>query len=1260
MNESMQFALLRLILIDAWSPGRIVELPLAGGTVLTGRNGRGKTSLLQLLPLFYGERPSAIASAEANRLGFVAYYLPRSTSYLVYEYVRQRDQRRCVIVHADRSGEQLRYRFLRGAYREDFFVSGDGELVAAPDLRRHVELRGGEISEQIDSGAEYRALIQGLPPGTRDRERRQTLARLTADYSLAPRHVRLPNLEKIVSGMFRRRTHFEELQGMVIDCIADRDAAPELGGERARVEAWPRDYRAYRDVMALAPRMDEASRLHDELLAVEAGLGELHARHLSLIDASLAQMQACRGEQAALAAERADAARAHDGGRRVLEDELHAAGRAREDARARIERLDAQQRGFAQAGIEDLRELVARAPALREQAQQLERRREALLGEQQAISGRYERLEIEQQKAALQAQERFAAERRQHEQAHAAAVQVADAQQQQADAARRSAQRDAQTALNTRLEAAADALGRCRQRCEQPPVDAPSEQALGERQQALDRHQQALLAAHAQERAAAEALRQAVLGYEAAERAQTQARRELALAGQAVEARAALCMPAPDTLLAFLRSEHPGWADDVARVLREDLLLRTDLAPQTDADGGSGLYGIGLALDRLEPLAAADLDGARQTLADAQAQAGQARKGLAEAERQLEAAGAAHRKAQSAAREQEAARRGCEARIEAARRELATAQAQRQQALAAAAARAEAQLQAAEAAHAALRSERERLGAAERHADREAAEAHAARLQALREPRDAALAAVEARAREDADERAQALSGLLAERDQVLAAGGVDTAALQALDAQRRELQQRLQLAREAQGRVREWQRWLDEDWPRRAQALAAETEAAARLVALRTQLDAEAGRWRERLAAFEAQAAALAAQLAELERTLDGARARCQTTVLGSFPPGEALPWQPVWTLDALGAPLQLALTRQRKLLKALDEHVQPVQKTFAAQTDAPPQQYFEQQRSELPATAAARDWVAPLAAWYTGEHLSFRRLLMQEAVAIRDIVVVFHGEMSAFHRRVQQFNRELQQSLDTGLAFDSITRIEVEVISTLRELAYWPAIEALVGAPQTRDADGAVELPPPEFATTIGQLLEHWEVRSGIRAELRELIRIQGEVEENGQRRTFRRAADLERVSSNGLSYLVLCSIFVAFINRIRRQAPVDVVWALDELKDLDAGNVARLLELLARNRITLVSAFPDPDVETLRLFRHRFGIEPDRRLAEVRILDAGPAGAGDAAGDEGLEASAETSGAASAAASVQECAAQSPEESGAGEPAGERADV
>jgi hypothetical protein len=147
--------------------------------------------------------------------------------------------------------------------------------------------------------------------------------------------------------------------------------------------------------------------------------------------------------------------------------------------------------------------------------------------------------------------------------------------------------------------------------------------------------------------------------------------------------------------------------------------------------------------------------------------------------------------------------------------------------------------------------------------------------------------------------------------------------------------------------------------------------------------------------------------------------------------------------------------------------------------------------------------------------------------------------------------------------------------------------------------------ELPPPEFAATLRKLLEHWEVREGIRAALPSLIRIQGEVVENGQARVFRKAADLERVSSHGLSYLILCVIFIAFINRIRRHSRVEIVWALDELKDLDIGNIEALLRILRRNAITLASAFPDPDADVLALFRHRFSVEQGRRLVEARVV-------------------------------------------------------
>ena len=74
-----RYEIVRLVSIDSYVEGRILELPLAGGTTLTGRNGRGKTSLLQLIPAFYGERPDRIGWI-GWILGYVPYYAIMATS----------------------------------------------------------------------------------------------------------------------------------------------------------------------------------------------------------------------------------------------------------------------------------------------------------------------------------------------------------------------------------------------------------------------------------------------------------------------------------------------------------------------------------------------------------------------------------------------------------------------------------------------------------------------------------------------------------------------------------------------------------------------------------------------------------------------------------------------------------------------------------------------------------------------------------------------------------------------------------------------------------------------------------------------------------------------------------------------------------------------------------------------------------------------------------------------------------------------------
>lgn len=43
---------------------------------------------------------------------------------------------------------------------------------------------------------------------------------------------------------------------------------------------------------------------------------------------------------------------------------------------------------------------------------------------------------------------------------------------------------------------------------------------------------------------------------------------------------------------------------------------------------------------------------------------------------------------------------------------------------------------------------------------------------------------------------------------------------------------------------------------------------------------------------------------------------------------------------------------------------------------------------------------------------------------------------------------------------------------------------------------------------------------------------------------------------------------------------------------------------VEILSKNKITLLSAFPDPDPDVLRLFKNRYQVVGNRELLEMEI--------------------------------------------------------
>ena len=102
---------------------------------------------------------------------------------------------------------------------------------------------------------------------------------------------------------------------------------------------------------------------------------------------------------------------------------------------------------------------------------------------------------------------------------------------------------------------------------------------------------------------------------------------------------------------------------------------------------------------------------------------------------------------------------------------------------------------------------------------------------------------------------------------------------------------------------------------------------------------------------------------------------------------------------------------------------------------------------------------------------------------------------------------------------------------------------------------------------------------------------ITLSGVVTENGNRRPFSRAQELEHISSTGLSSVIIITLMSGLLNAVRGSEPVFVPWIADEVGKYDSSTFAALLKLLQDNRIDVIFASPHLALPQLALFAQRY---------------------------------------------------------------------
>ena len=1193
-QHAADFRLTRMILIDSYARGKTVEIDLAGHTALTGENASGKTTLLRLFPLFFGEAPSRVIQSDENNLKFSRHYLPHTSSYVVFEYER-RGQCVLSVIHADGQSDGVNYRFINRPFSPELFRDMNG-LVQCQDLSRHLTKLGVNFTKPL-SLTLYRQILQNEA----GREHRQ----MATMYAFTGSGGRLKHIERIITSILQRATTFFDLKRMIVSSIQESTDAFSMRTSKRELTHWIGEYEAHNAVMDKAPIMEELERHDLQRRQAVDEFAVLHARFQLMHDHYQAQVVSGEAEEERLHKLRTQTVSDFNAQSLALQTSATAEQAKINSATSTLSALDRRKQQFeadkaderAQA-VNALPEMETRLKAQRTRLQELEDSSKSVVEifDKMDAAARKDadddtrqletrKSELVQEFSNRQATifSRQVEHQRQVSERHRtdlaglnsnAANLGAEVAKLEVEARNPQPDPEVQQAYDLEFETVQEAMGRIEElRGGLEPLERKLSRA---QQQVID--EEAMMNGSQQNLEKAEGELQDVID-----------------AGNAGE----------ETLLGFLRANKPDWAQDIGRIVSEQTLLRSDLGP--DLTGGTDLFGVSIDLERLDATRLASEDSIqqeitrlRQLVEKRQKQYDEDKVKLSEASRQRQLAKDARDAQQTQLNQAISAKCGADQRLSTARTRL---QASKDAARRAAAA-------ALEACRTNLSAARTSLAEAEkRHATelRDLEQTNAKELVELRQAHDKEVGSIDGTIQGIAARLKDRLAEIATQRNEALKANGVNVSVLDPIRADIQQLDQRIDQANKDRRYVAEYRDWLAVSWAQRPQHV--ESHAAAKTA--KQQFEES---HRELVLERDARLKEHDRIAKEVTDAIDKAEklrreAYGQMGNLASWPKDKATfeaGFDDRVSLDLLTARRRELQRDYAELLKRIHEGVNDIRKQMMSTPGTGPERYHAtaQQRIGYPPPGQEYLWIEGLRGWYQHEHAQNKATLIQLGKTFAQNISAFWSGLGNFKKQVGNFASDLKSHLHQGQVFANIADVSVIITTDVDKQNYWQAIEALHFEYDAWHTQGDA-LPPASFIAAAREVAMVLSDDKGLVADPVNLINLQVTANIDGDGiKVAKNEASLARMSSNGLSYIILVVILIGFINRIRRKERVAVPFVVDELKDLSVGNATALLNLLARNNITMVSAFPDVDPDLAPLFTKNYKILPGRTLATVKL--------------------------------------------------------
>lgn len=1201
----------RIILIDTHLPG-LVELNVNGHTNICGTNASGKTTLQRLVPVFFGESPNKVVPA--TRDNFQTWYLPRESSFIIFEYQRI-DKTMCMAVLTS-SNSGVVYRLIEKGFTKEDFI--DDDLSGSHSLNILEIMRNMRRAQVVTSKAlntkEYRAVIQNDRSVLALSSHKRELLSFARFFSLCESDARLRHIEKLIKAVHSKEGKMETIKAMIAAILEeDGVATPSNKLSKKQVDDWIKECSLIRDFQELMPQYEVLQKVNGELNQTEQRLSQLKKQLSADFTQLSAAINKADNDLQLYKTQLLTHTSEFDQQRDDLNRQVSSLKGDIENAEQQLDHIENEFVRWQDKDIETHKLNIDKLDGWKSQLHSLSEQHALLTEEHQDVEAAYHKRQAEIEKKqskelsllnqhknevgkklrTTQQDEHKSLSKLNHEQSVRRQEIKQDFERQITNQKLHLQRVQTQIELSGPLPDEQHAMAIQDTALEQAQLDEDSARTE------LNRVQQDLQQAKYQQIAANEALNKTRIKAHSCQ--------------QRVDEIHALMYPGDNTLLEFLRNEHNDWQSTLGKVINPQLLTRTDLAPSIVNEEQQQALGsfYGLLLDT-DVIAESDilqsqsqlnlqLDVAQSDFITAQNIQKDAEKQLEECNLNVKQLELKYTELNSKCvfKQQERQRvQDDRAQLKQQHKQALTSRKQTQQKSLLSLQNTLAKLQA---------NKTDALEQDEdlRHEEKMEHELHwqqvvgDVELQITQLDEQIILAQAQHKL---------ALKDCKAWYKNELANRDVDVEQIGKLKQQIAELKDNIDVTNQFRDDVKDYIRWYELVFTKqKSQYLTQLSKSKEKKSKAERLLSEKTDAFNREKSQLQKQIKSLETALKSQHELANGINALKAKFALLTLPVATLTEEQS--TIAARVSQAKELLEKQRKYLDDINAHVTHFDNLIGQKSGISLTEAWEHARRDC--FSVNEQGI---------EILNHRKMLVeldrlltvmvpQHMEGVRNNGLNFGKDISQYYKiladidkRIGSQSKRITNEVEQELFLDGVSDSSVKIRSKISEFDFWPKLIRFNQLYQDWYENEQSSLPDDEYTQTMREVQEVLG-RATITGGISQLLDIELHLKEGNSDLYIRTDRQLNESSSHGMAYLILCKFLLAFTRLLRGNSQVIIHWPIDEIGTLANKNVKKIFDACRANNIDVIGAFPNPESDVLQFFENRYLIDKDAKKQKLR---------------------------------------------------------